>query len=252
MSTVPRLHRAHPGWAWLGLACALLGVLAALCSGAGYRLGWWSHAQGFRVLGAAVAFGAVGALLSVVAGLANWGLHRHATARAVAGLAIGLAVVAIPLQWKLAYDRLPRIHDISSDTQDPPLFVAAARLRAPGDHAVIYAGTGLAIKQQAAYPDIRPLHTRHAPQRAYQAARAVLADMGMRVVGESAPEGRLEAVDRTLLFGFKDDFVVRVRAGTHGARIDARSMSRLGASDLGKNARRLRTFFTLLRERLED
>lgn len=251
MSAVRRLHRARPGWAWLGLACALLGALAALCSGAGYRLGWWSYALGFRLLFAAVAIGAIGVLVSIVAGLANWGLHRYATARSVAGLALGLGVVVIPMQWKLAYDRLPRIHDISSDTDHPPPFVVAARLRAPTDHTVAYAGVALAIKQQAAYPDIRALHTRHTPQRAYQAARAVLVDMGMQVVGESFAEGRLEAVDQTLLFGFEDDFVVRVRAAAHGARIDARSMSRVGISDLGKNARRVRTFFSLLRKRLE-
>jgi len=240
----------RPTWAWIGLVVAAAGVPLALLSGLGYRAGWWPYAMGFRILTAAAVTGALGAAASLVAVFANWGLHRMSTARAATGLTIGLVVAVIPLQWKMAAERLPPIHDITTDPQDPPRFVRVQRLRAPGDHPTHYAGEALAIKQHAAYPDIRPLHTRLDRASALYAARQVLRDMGLQVVDESVTEGRIEAVDRTRLFGFRDDLVVRVREGPAGTRVDARSMSRLGRSDLGQNAKRLRSFFSRLRARL--
>lgn len=252
MSTDSSQKRARPGWAWLALLCATLSALAALGAGAGYRIGWWSPTEGFQILAAAAAMGAVSGLTSLGAALANWGLHRRATLIAVTGLAIGLFTAAIPAQWRLAQERLPAIHDITSDTENPPALVAAVRLRGPEHHSVTYAGSDLALKQKAAYPDIRPLHTRQDKARVFEVARLVIKDMDMRVVGESPAEGRLEAVATTALFGFKDDFVVRLGDYPTGTRVDARSMSRLGSSDLGQNAKRLRTFFNRLRTRLRD
>lgn len=252
MGTGETVLKSRPGWAWLGLTVAGTSVPVALAAGLGYQAGWWPYGTGFRVLMLAAALGAFGAVLSLAAALANWGLHRGASACAVAGLAIGLAATFVPLQWKLASARLPQIHDISTDTEDPPQFVAVTALRASGDHPTTYEGASLAIKQRAAYPDIRPLHTRQDRQHVLQAARQTAIDMGMRVVDMSEAQGRLEAVDRTLLFGFRDDLVVRVREGPAGTRVDARSMSRLGRSDLGTNAKRLRGFFSRLRARLPD
>ena len=60
-------------------------------------------------------------------------------------------------------------------------------------------------------------------------------------------EGRLEATARTRWFGFRDDVVVRVRPDGAGSRVDVRSVSRVGRSDLGTNARRIRGFMDALR-----
>ena len=60
-------------------------------------------------------------------------------------------------------------------------------------------------------------------------------------------EGRLEATARTRWFGFRDDVVVRVAADGTGTRVDVRSVSRVGRSDLGTNARRIRGFLEKLR-----
>jgi uncharacterized protein (DUF1499 family) len=67
-----------------------------------------------------------------------------------------------------------------------------------------------------------------------------------RIVDARAPqtgrrEGRIEAVARTPIMGFRDDVVVRVRAAEDGARVDVRSASRYGQHDFGANASRIRS-----------
>src|SRR6266496_6138656 len=71
--------------------------------------------------------------------------------------------------------------------------------------------------------------------------------MGWLIVAAAPAEGRLEASDTTRWFGFTDDIVVRVTAAPTGSRIDVRSASRVGRSDLGVNAKRIRAFLALLR-----
>ena len=73
---------------------------------------------------------------------------------------------------------------------------------------------------------------------------------GWEIVAAVPEEGRLEATDRTRWFGFRDDIVVRVRSDGPGTRVDVRSVSRVGRSDLGTNARRIRGFMDALRTAL--
>jgi len=80
------------------------------------------------------------------------------------------------------------------------------------------------------------------PDRAFARAQAAARALGWRIVAAAPAEGRLEASDTTWWFGFTDDIVVRVRATAQGSRIDVRSASRVGRSDLGVNARRIRAF----------
>ncbi len=241
--------------AWLGTACALFSVAGALSSGLGYRLGFWHYTVGFKILVWATGFAALAAVLSLIAVLLNLGQGRLRMGIAGVGVIIGLVTAFVPLQWKLASDRLPKIHDITTDTDDPPAFVAASRLRKSSDHPLSYAAAEVVFKQKAAYPDIRPLYTRAGKQQTFLAARRVLEKMNLEVVrnvpGENPPvDATLEAVDTSLLFGFKDDLVVRIREQSHGCRVDARSMSRVGKSDLGQNAKRIRLFFKALRNTL--
>jgi uncharacterized protein (DUF1499 family) len=80
------------------------------------------------------------------------------------------------------------------------------------------------------------------PTKAFARALAASRDLGWEIIAAVPLEGRIEAVDRTFWFGFKDDVVVRVRAAAGGSRIDVRSVSRVGRSDVGANARRVRRF----------
>jgi uncharacterized protein (DUF1499 family) len=74
--------------------------------------------------------------------------------------------------------------------------------------------------------------------------------MGLEIVDANPSEGRIEAVDTSLLYGFKDDVVVRIQDAGDSTRVDVRSMSRVGRSDLGMNAKRIRTFMARLRASL--
>ena len=72
----------------------------------------------------------------------------------------------------------------------------------------------------------------------------------MEIIDANPAEGHIEAVDTSLLYGFKDDMVVRIQESGEGTRVDVRSMSRVGRSDLGVNAKRIRTFMARLRASL--
>jgi uncharacterized protein (DUF1499 family) len=141
---------------------------------------------------------------------------------------------------------LPLIYDITTDPLDPPRYEALARVRPRDANPVAYAGLYAADQQRRAYPDIGPLTVNASPQATYDAAYAVINKRKWRIVDARAPqaarrEGRIEAVARTMIMGFRDDVVVRIRADGDGARIDIRSSSRYGSFDFGANAARIRS-----------
>ena len=70
--------------------------------------------------------------------------------------------------------------------------------------------------------------------------------MGWQIVDANAREGRIEATATTFWFGFKDDVVVRIVPAPGGSRVDVRSVSRVGVSDVGANAKRVRDFLQKL------
>ena len=135
-----------------------------------------------------------------------------------------------------------------SETSNPPVFVAIAPLRADAPNGVDYKPDENVEPTKQAYPDLAPLITDVPPRDMFARAEKVARDMGWEIVAAEADEGRLEATDTTLWFGFKDDIVVRVVAEGQGSRLDVRSMSRVGKSDLGKNADRIRKFLAAVQE----
>ena len=142
----------------------------------------------------------------------------------------------------------PAIHDISTDTSDPPLFVDVLPLRAGARNTADYGGSRVAEQQQAAYPDIVPVDLAIAPAEAFTKALATAKTMGWALVAADSASGRIEATATTRVFRFKDDVVIRIRPRAGGSRLDIRSVSRIGGSDLGKNASRIREFITRLRQ----
>ena len=141
----------------------------------------------------------------------------------------------------------PPIHDISTDTNDPPLFVDVLPLRENAKNPVVYEGSRVAMLQHSAYPDIAPVDLPIVPAEAFVKALAAATAMGWVIVAADAPGGRIEATATTRVFRFKDDVVVRIRARANGSRVDVRSVSRIGVGDLGKNASRVREFISRLR-----
>ncbi|WP_222708393.1 DUF1499 domain-containing protein [Alkalisalibacterium limincola] len=107
-----------------------------------------------------------------------------------------------------------------------------ARLEAP--NGAEYAGEDIARQQREAYPDVQPMRLDAPPPHAFERALAAARSMGWDIADANAADGRIEATDTTFWYGFKDDVVVRVRADGAGSRIDVRSMSRLGGSDVAR------------------
>ncbi|KUJ79187.1 DUF1499 domain-containing protein [Microbulbifer flavimaris] len=196
------------------------------------------------------------ALISILVFI--WGLvKRHASARQAAmwGTLLGLLPVAVPL-LTVGPDnfKVPPIHDISTDLKNPPEYRAVVSLRDPGDNSVAYDGEEVAKQQREAdiYADIQPLMLKVPVEQATEMAARVAEELGWRIVDRDDKSGHLEAVDRTLLLGFSDDVVVRVTATEDGSRVDVRSSSRVGLSDLGKNAERIREFLSDLEARAKQ
>jgi uncharacterized protein (DUF1499 family) len=188
----------------------------------------------------------VAMLLAFGAFVVIWRQGSRGTGLAVAALAIGLAMLAYPGFLAYRFYRLPPVNDITTDPADPPRFEAIIRLRPRGANPVAYPGAAATDMQRAAYPDIEPLLLSVTPLEAYEAALAVITKRKWRIVDARAPqtgrrEGRVEAVARTPMMGFRDDVVVRVRAAEDGARVDVRSASRYGQHDFGANASRVRS-----------
>ena len=231
----------------LVVALSVLSALAAILAGFGTRAGWWHFRTGFQILTWA-AYGGLGAAVAgVPASFLAWRTRRRwAAMLAAVAILVGLIVVGIPWGMKRTAQRVPPIHDISTDTDDPPAFDVILPLRKGAPNTADYGGRDIAAQQHAAYPDLAPLLLRMPSAQAYMAALHSAEAMGWEIVAADPVAGRLEATDTTFWFGFKDDIVVRIRPQPEGSRVDVRSVSRVGRSDVGTNARRIREYLRRL------
>jgi uncharacterized protein (DUF1499 family) len=228
----------------LGFVLSVIAITAAMAAGAGARIALWDFRQGFRILNWAAWFGIAGTTLSLAGAiLGRPGKGRRGFPLAVAGIVLGALAFGVPGNWYRIAKEVPMIHDITTDTENPPVFVTVLALRKDAPNSAIYGGPEIAAQQRAAYPDIRPLVTDLPPARAFERSRTVVRQMGWKIVDENPAEGRIEATATTRWFGFKDDVVLRIApAAGNGSRVDIRSVSRVGRSDVGTNARRIRSF----------
>jgi hypothetical protein len=159
----------------------------------------------------------------------------------------GLTVAAVPLNWRLTAKSLPYIHDISTDTVNPPQFVAILPLRASSPNPATYGGPEVAAEQKRAYGDLRTEVLDLPMGQAYERALATARAMGWKIVAAEAGQGRIEATDSTFWFGFTDDIVIRLAPAGGRTLLDIRSTSRVGKSDVGTNAKRIRAFIEKVR-----
>jgi len=233
----------------LRLLVVLLAIAAGgalLLSGPGYRMGWWHFRVGISFVRWAGYFGIAGTLLAILA-LAIPKVRVVWSGTLGVALIVAGAVAAVTLTWGARAKSVPPIHDISTDTENPPAFVAVMPLRAGAENSATWGGPALAAQQKQGYPDVQPLMLPIPPEAALVRARNIAMEMGWDVVATDPAAGRIEATDTTLWFGFKDDIVVRVVGAAGGSRIDVRSVSRVGRRDIGTNAKRIRAYLERLR-----
>jgi uncharacterized protein (DUF1499 family) len=230
-----------------GFGIALVAGIAALLAGLGTRWGWWDYRTGFFILTCAVWSGLAAAAISLYAMVvALRDRLRRAIVFGIHGLIIGALVFGVP--WYMVNEgrKLPPIHDITTDTDQPPAFVAVLPLRKDDPNTVEYGGTELAAQQKKGYPDLAPATLSMPPRAAFELALSLARASGWDIVAAAPEDNRIEATATTDWFGFKDDVVIRIRPADGGSRIDMRSVSRVGRSDLGANARRIREFLRQL------
>jgi len=229
----------------LAVATGAVAFLLFALAGPLTRLGVWHFRSGFKAMTWGAYLGHA-ALVLAIAALVTTRPRRRALP-AVA-LTVALAGVAILVPWRLRQTArsVPPIHDITTDLADPPAFVAVLPLRAGAPNKAEYGGDSVAAQQRAGYPDLGPLRVAAPPSAAFARAAAAARDMGWEVVAVDSAAGRVEATATTRWFGFKDDVVVRVRPEGAGSRVDVRSVSRVGGSDVGANAARIRAYFARL------
>ena len=251
LPTSPAPARRWNGLAWLALALAALCGVADGLAGLAYRAGALALGPALQTIrwSAGVALGALA--LAVVALVGAWRFRvRRGAVIATLGLLIALGVAGPPLYLWQRVQTLPRIHDVSTETEQPPAFVAVLPLRAGSRNSTVY-GADVAALQKAAYPDLHPALLGVAPPEALRRAEQVAREMGWQIVAVDPAALRIEATATTLLFGFKDDVVIRVAPAAAGSRVDVRSLSRVGGSDFGANANRVRAFVERLEGRLD-
>lgn len=190
--------------------------------------------------------------LSILFGLAGfaaiWQNGSRGMARILLAFLIDGAILAYPAYQALLYRKLPAIHDITTDPIDPPRFDALSRLRTgDGTNTAVYAGLYSAEQQRQFYPDIEPIELEIPVDRAYAIARQLVIKRKWTVIDEREPQpprrmGRIEAVARTPIMGFREDVSIRVVPDGDDSRVDIRSASRYFESDLGSNAARVTKF----------
>jgi uncharacterized protein (DUF1499 family) len=234
----------------MGPILTTLGVLLLVLSPVGYRLGWFGVPIALLrliPLGlAACALGLVVSLIAIIRTPADVGWSGSIAP--LVAVVVSMAVCILPILGILHARQVPRIHDITTDTDVPPAFVALAAARAASPNGVDYEGAQVASAQKQGYPDLKTLYSKLPPDALFDRAQQIVRDFGWHVAEANPSQLRIEAVDTSAVYGFKDDIVVLIRSDVAGSRLDIRSASRVGHSDLGVNAARIRKFLARLNQ----
>jgi hypothetical protein len=255
----------RPWLAKISFAAFVVALLVGATAAFGTRAGFWDYRFGLFVLFPwCVYAGLLGFVLGLVWALWAMIANRGDAARyGVIGLAGSGLLIAMPLYDYAMAQMLPAIHDISTDVEYPPAFVALVPLRmksAPGSGQInppAYDGAELAkgpdgetaataALQKKYYPELRQRADLTPPAKLFDRAVKAARRMGWDVVAVVPKQGRIEATDTSFWFGMTDDIVIRVKPAGIGARLDVRSKSRFGQSDMGENAARIRSFMRTL------
>jgi uncharacterized protein (DUF1499 family) len=192
---------------------------------------------------ASVLLSVLGVIIAIIAAFKrNSQVLKRAVMIFIIGVIPAISIIILVGPGKLAS---PPIHDISTDTIDPPQFQVAKSLRTDDENSLDYGGEELAAQQQAAYPDVKPVMIDLSVEQALTKASDIVFQLNWTLTSMDNDTGIIEAYDTTEVFGFIDDIAIRVRREGNGSRVDIRSVSRLGVSDLGKNAERIERFISL-------
>ncbi|WP_104203859.1 DUF1499 domain-containing protein [Billgrantia saliphila] len=250
----PARHRGGrwpSGIAWLSALLLVLAALLLVAAGPAYRYDLLPLGTAFDMLryGALLGLGAIAvALLALLVALLC--RRKRVVWTSILTIAATVALLSVPWTYWQRAQSTPPIHDITTDLENPPEFVALAAAREAAPNAVDYPGESFARRQRKAYPDIQPRHFPLPLATVRAAAEAAVLDMGWEIADINIDAvDTIEATATTTWFGFTDDVVIRLTQESDGIRVDVRSASRLGRGDAGANAQRIRDYFEALERR---
>ncbi len=239
--SIINLEKLTVGGLRLAIAAPILALIAIVL----FR----SEVMDYRLPFILVAFASVLAGIALI--MCIWSLafglrgNRGLVTKAVIGVSVSLAVLYMPVTSIYKVFNAPAIHDVSTDLKNPPVFRNVPGHRTLGNNSLgIY--PQVQAMQKANYPYIAPIYLNGSPGNNLGFARAAIEEMGWKIVSVNEATNQIEATDASLFFGFKDDIIVRLTADNEETRVDVRSASRVGVSDLGVNAARIRAYLKKL------
>jgi hypothetical protein len=244
---------------WAALVLSVGGLAAALIAAVGTGQGAWTYRLGLTILRYAFYVAAAGGLVAIAGLIASRRARVPGLARRnLLALAVALVfVVYLGMHIRTARS-VPAIHDVATDLNDVPQFRALTvrednlakipDLGKPELKALAPEERWKAIHREA-YGDLQPVRVPWTVPETIAKAQALADKKGWEIAHVDPARGTLEATDTSLFFRFKDDVVLRARAAPQGGTIvDMRSISRVGGSDVGVNAKRVRGFLKALRQ----
>jgi hypothetical protein len=272
----------------LGVFALLVAAIGALL----IRTNLVEVIAGLAVFGAAIFLACAALLLAGAGMAIIWRTGRKGVGHVVTGILLSVALLAYPAYLSIVAVRLPPINDITTDVNDPPTYsMRPASLNARSGRTPGPITEMRRLEQQRAYADVQPIVIDVEAREGYALVREAVRALGWRIVEEADPvtkeeasapaprppappvlrrgappvppqrpvearrqprDGRIDAVDKSLIMGFPDDITIRIKAMPDQTRIDIRSASRYGRHDFGANARRIRRFATELQTQLDS
>lgn len=237
----------------IALFCAALLVLTLIF----HRIFGMGTAVALNLFLLTVAGSVLVVLIGLFALVRIWQRGWRGGSNATTAIVIALAILAWPVVIYVSAKDVPPINDVSTDTANPPKFIAIAGKRPKGANPIDYPGATFAEQQTKAYGRISPLIVNRPAKDVLELVEQALRRMRMTVIGDTPLDaagpgwGQVDAVDRTLVLGFYDDVVVRVTRVQQGSLVDIRSASRFGKSDFGRNVQRIRDIKAAIIARVE-
>lgn len=190
---------------------------------------------------------AIAVIIALISLIRIWFGGQRGAAQDIAALALGLAGLALPGYFLARAVLLPPLNDIQTTPSDPIHFTALLSERPADANPLVDPTPQQAAMEAEGYPDIKPMYLERSAPEVFSLVSEVVHRLGWNIVVNETPGesgvGRIEATDKTLIMGYTDDVVVRVKGDDAHTQIDMRSASRYGTRDFGANADRIRKFY---------
>ncbi len=227
---------------------SLVAGFVALLGPAGAHFGLFAPLTGFMLFVSGALLGGLSSVIVSLVGLvqSRGGRDPQGRMKALGGLAIGLGLLIVVLGAASRAGDAPQINDITTDLDNPPAFESAKIVPDYVGRDMSYPAEFVEIVR-VSYPDLEPLRVASPPDVTFARAISTAESLGWEIVSRSESRGVFDAQHVSTIFRFVDDITVRIVADGPGSRVDMRSKSRDGKSDLGANAARIRSFLGALR-----